>query len=99
MFAAVHIGGKQYFVQPGSVIKVERINDEVGSTVQIGNVLAVCGKAPGESLSGAKVLANVLEHCKTDKVLIFKKKRRHNYRRKKGHRQNITVLRVKEIVA
>ncbi|MBS0236701.1 MAG: 50S ribosomal protein L21 [Proteobacteria bacterium] len=99
MFAALEVGGKQYRVTVGSVIKVEKLEGEVGQVVELGNVLAAAKHKIGSDLSKVVVKAEILEHCKTDKVIVFKKKRRHNYRRKRGHRQNISVLRVKEIVA
>lgn len=97
MFAVVETGGKQYQVQVGDVIKVEKLEAEVGSKFNFDKVLVVDNKIGTPTLDNAKVVAEVLEHKKTDKDLIFKKKRRHNYRRKIGHRQNITVLRIKNI--
>ena len=99
MFAAVEVGGKQYCVSVGSVMKIERISGEVGEIVELGRVLASGSQKVGEDLAEVKVRAEILEHCRTDKVIVFKKKRRHNYRRKQGHRQDISVLRVKEIVS
>lgn len=99
MFAVVESGGKQYHVKAGDVIKVERLAGEQGSVVNLDKVLAVGDKVGAPTVSSAKVTAEVLEHAKTDKVLVFKKKRRHNYRRKRGHRQQISVLRIKEIKA
>lgn len=96
MFAVVEAGSKQYHVKVGDVVNIERISNEPGSMYTFEKVLMAGGKA---GASKAKVLAEVLEHKKSDKVLIFKKKRRHNYRRKRGHRQNISVLRIKEINA
>lgn len=95
MFAVVEAGSKQYHVKVGDVVNIERISNEPGSMYTFEKVLMAAGKTG----SKAKVLAEVLEHKKSDKVLIFKKKRRHNYRRKRGHRQNISVLRIKEINA
>jgi len=97
MFAVIESGSKQYHVKSGDVIKIERIAGEVGSVINFDKVLMVNGKVGSPVLANAKVSAEVLEHVKSDKVLIFKKKRRHNYRRKRGHRQSITVLRIKEI--
>lgn len=96
MFAVVETGGKQYHVKAGDVIKVETLEAKAGDTYKFENVLMAGGQT-GEKASKAKVSGEVLEHRKTDKVLVFKKKRRHNYRRKRGHRQNITVIRIKEI--
>jgi large subunit ribosomal protein L21 len=99
MFAILETGSKQYRVQVGDVIFVEQLAAEQGSLVNLDNILAVGDKIGSPHVKGAAVSAEVLEHRKSDKVIIFKKKRRHNYRRKKGHRQNISVLRVKEIIS
>jgi large subunit ribosomal protein L21 len=101
MFAVVKTGGKQYRVTEGDVIKVEKLEGEVGKNITIEEVLMVGDDKAvkvGEPLvKGAKVSFEVLEQKKDKKIIVFKKKRRHNYRRKKGHRQEITVLRVKKI--
>ena len=99
MYAVIKTGGKQYRVAEGDVVIVEKLLAEAGDTVQVGDVLMVGedGKAPVVGtpvVEKAAVFAEVLEQGKGDKVIIFKKKRRHNYRRKKGHRQLQTVLRV-----
>ncbi|MEX0298441.1 MAG: 50S ribosomal protein L21 [Kordiimonas sp.] len=101
MFAVVKTGGKQYRVAEGDVIKVEKLDGEVGKSVVLDQVLMVGddkGVKVGEPLvEGTSVTADVLEQKKDKKIVVFKKKRRHNYRRKKGHRQEITVLRVTAI--
>ncbi len=104
MYAVIKTGGKQYRVAAGDVIKVEKLDAEVGSSVDLDQVLMVGGPdADGEPkigaplVDGAKVTAEVLEQSKADKVLIFKKKRRKNYRRTRGHRQQQTVLRISDI--
>jgi large subunit ribosomal protein L21 len=99
MFAVVETGGKQYQVEVGDVIKVEKLEIGVGTKFNFDRVLLVNDKIGTPTLENAKVEAEVLEHKKADKDIIFKKKRRHNYRRKIGHRQNITVLRIKNIEA
>lgn len=103
MFAVVKTGGKQYKVSANDVIKVEKLDGEEGKTVTLDNVLIVSdGKKTtvGEPMvKGAKVTAEVLEQARTPKILVFKKKRRHMYRRKNGHRQHVTVLRIKDIKA
>ncbi len=103
MFAVVKTGGKQYRVAEGDVIKVEKLDGETGKNVTLDEVLMIGddkGVKVGEPLlKGANVTAEVLEQKKDKKITVFKKKRRHNYRRKKGHRQEITVLRVKKIAA
>lgn len=101
MFAVVKTGGKQYRVAEGDVLKVEKLDAEVGKKIMLDEVLMIGdekGVKVGEPLvKGANVTAEVLEQKKDKKITVFKKKRRHNYRRKKGHRQQITVLRVTKI--
>jgi large subunit ribosomal protein L21 len=100
MFAVIRTGGKQYRVVKDDVITVERLAGEPGATVMIDDVLMIGEGATADTKpSGAAVAAEVVEQIRGDKVLIFKKKRRHNYRRKNGHRQALTVLRVTEIRA
>ena len=101
MFAVVQTGGKQYRVTEGDVIKVEKLEGDAGSTISLDKVLMMNdGKAlkvGNPLLSGVAVSAEVLEQKKDKKIKVFKKKRRHNYRRTKGHRQEVTVLRVSKI--
>lgn len=103
MFAVVKTGGKQYKVASGDVIKVEKLLAEAGTTVELDQVLMVGDDANvtiGSPLvAGASVAAEVLDQIKGPKVTIFKKKRRKNHRRTRGHRQPITVLRVTGISA
>lgn len=103
MFAVVKTGGKQYRVAEGDVIKVEKLAGDVGKNITLDEVLMIGdekGVKVGEPLlKGASVTADVLEQKKDKKITVFKKKRRQNYRRKKGHRQEITVLRVTKIAA
>ena len=103
MYAIIKTGGKQYKVAANDVIKVEKIAAQAGDTVKLEEVLMVAGdgapKVGAPFLKGASVTAEVLEQAKGDKVIVFKKKRRHNYRSKNGHRQNLTVLRIKDINA
>ncbi len=101
MFAIVKTGGKQYRVGPGDQIVVERIAGEVGAEVALGDVLAV---SDGEvnaigapRVANASVRAKIIGQPRGTKVLVFKKKRRKNYRRKRGHRQELTVLRIEAI--
>ena len=102
MYAVIRTGGKQYRVASGQVIKVERLDGDVGDTVALDQVLMV-GDDGGEQkigsplIEGAQVTAEVLEQGKAPKVIVFKKKRRKNYRRKRGHRQLQTVLRIRDI--
>ena len=103
MYAIIKTGGKQYKVAANDVIKVEKIAAQAGDTVKLEEVLMVAGdgapKVGAPLVKGASVTAEVLEQAKGDKVIVFKKKRRHNYRRKNGHRQNLTVLRITDITA
>ena len=101
MFAVIRTGGKQYRVVKDDVIAVEKLAGEPGSTIEIADVLAVGEGAEARTgtpvVAGASVSATVVEQKRGEKVLVFKKKRRHNYRRKNGHRQSITVLRIESI--
>jgi len=102
-FAVIRTGGKQYRVTPNAVLTVEKLEAEPGSTVTFHDVLAV-GTDGGLTLGapvvpGASVTATVLEQKRGEKVIIFRKKRRQNYRRKLGHRQHLTVLRIAEVSA
>ena len=98
MFAVIRTGGKQYRVTPNAVLKVEKLDAEPGSTITFTDVLAVGGAGGltvGSPLvAGASVTATVIAQDRLDKVIIFKKRRRQNSRRKNGHRQHVTVLRV-----
>lgn len=102
MYAVIRTGGKQYKVAKNDVIAVERLAGEAGDVIALDQVLLLGDGAAatiGSPLvGGACVAAEVLQQAQADKVLIFKKKRRHNYRRKKGHRQQVTVLRVTDIL-
>lgn len=94
-YAIFQTGGKQYRVKAGDTIKVEKLNAE--GTVEFDQVLMLGDKVGTPFVSGAKIIATVVEQKRDDKVLVFKKKRRQNYRRTRGHRQNITVLKITEI--
>ncbi len=100
-FAVIRTGGKQYRVTPNAVLTVEKLEAEPGATITFHDVLAVSGEAGltlgAPTVPGASVTATVLEQKRGDKVIIFKKKRRQNYRRKNGHRQSLTVLRIGEV--
>lgn len=103
MYAVVKTGGKQYRVAKNDVITVEKLGGDAGEVIELGEVLAIDngdGLTIGvPTVDGARVAATVLEQKKADKVLIFKKKRRKNYRRTKGHRQQLTVLRITDFLA
>ena len=94
MFAVVRTGGKQYRVAAGDKIAVEKLAGEAGDTITLGDVLLA---GDGEGLKDAAkvaVSAEIIAQAKSEKVIIFKKRRRHNYRRKNGHRQQLTLLRI-----
>jgi large subunit ribosomal protein L21 len=100
MYAVIKTGGKQYRVAPNEVIKVERLDGEVGASVTFPEVLMVGGDSPvvgTPTVAGASVTATVLEQGKGEKIVIFKKRRRKNYRRRTGHRQMLTVVRIADI--
>ena len=103
MYAVVKTGGKQYRVAKDDVLTVEKLDGEAGAVIELEQVLAVSdssGLTIGTPLiDGARVAATVLEQKKADKIIIFKKKRRKNYRRTKGHRQQVTVIRISDILA
>ncbi len=102
MFAIVKTGGKQYRVAAGDQITVERIAGDIGAEVSLGEVLALGGEKPvvGRPLvANASVRAKIVQQPRATKVVVFKKKRRKNYRRKRGHRQDLTVLKIEEINA
>lgn len=94
MFAVIKTGGKQYKVAPNDVIRVEKLPGQAGDTVTLDQVLMVDDKIGAPTVAGASVTATLLEQTRGEKIIIFKKKRRQNYRRKKGHRQELTVLRI-----
>lgn len=94
-FAIFSTGGKQYRVKVGDIIKVEKLNSD--GKIEFDQVLMVGSTVGSPMVAGAKVTAEVLEQKRNDKVLMFKKKRRQNYRRTRGHRQHITVLKITEI--
>src|SRR3982750_3602089 len=94
MFAVVRTGGKQYRVAPGDKIVVEKLDGNAGDRVTLGGVLLAGDGGSLNSTSGLTVAAEIVAQAKGDKVTVFKKRRRHNYRRKKGHRQLHTILRI-----
>ena len=104
MFAIIRTGGKQYRVAPNDVLKVEKLDGAAGDTITFTDVLAVSSAAGGTTVgvplvANATVSATVVAQDRLDKVIIFKKRRRQNSRRKNGHRQHVTVLRVSAITA
>ncbi|HLY45808.1 MAG TPA: 50S ribosomal protein L21 [Stellaceae bacterium] len=103
MFAVIRTGGKQYKVAPNDVIAVEKLAGEPGATIEFAEVLMVGDGAEFSTgtplLAGASVSAELVEQRRAAKIIVFKKKRRKNYRRKNGHRQYETVLRITGISA
>jgi large subunit ribosomal protein L21 len=102
MFAVIKTGGRQYRVVPDDVLEIGKIAGDVGTIVQLGEVLVLGGDSPvlgTPTVAGASVAAEVLDHKRGPKVIAFKKRRRKNSRRKRGYRDEITVLRITEILA
>ena len=101
MYAVIKTGGKQYKVSKDDVISIEKLSDDAGKKIKLTEVLIISDKGKpiiGDPLiKGASVEAEIVDHAKNAKVTVFKKKRRHNYRRKKGHRQNITNIKILSI--
>ncbi|MCF8496385.1 MAG: 50S ribosomal protein L21 [Alphaproteobacteria bacterium] len=103
MFAILRIGGKQYKVQNGDKIKVEKMDGQAGDNVSLPEVLFIGGekdsKLGAPFVTGASATATILEQTRAPKITIFKKKRRQNYRRKNGHKQPLTILQITGIKA
>ena len=101
MYAVIKTGGKQYKVSKDDIISVEKLAEEAGKKIKLNEVLIISDKGKpvvGDPLiKGASVEAEVVDHTKSAKITVFKKKRRHNYRRKQGHKQNITNLKILSI--
>ena len=103
MYAIIETGGKQYKVKEGDLVKVELLKSQEGSTIEVTDVLAVVN---GDStqfgtpkVDGAKVVCSVIKHDKAKKIIVFKYKPKKNYRKKQGHRQPYTLLKVEKIQA
>ncbi len=103
MFAIIKTGGKQYKVAANDIIRVEKLAGASGDTIEFSDVLMMGRgdsiKVGAPLVTNAKVCGTVLDQIRDDKIIIFKKKRRHNYRRKNGHRQSLTVIRITDILA
>jgi large subunit ribosomal protein L21 len=103
MYAVIETGGKQYRVAPGDVLKVDTIAGDVGAEVEFGRVLAVMNDSNeltvGAAVAEARVKGTISEHGRGDKVIVFKFKRKKQYKRTIGHRQNYTAVKVSEILA
>lgn len=101
-YAVIKTGGKQFRVSAGDVIHVEKLTGEAGDKVKLDQVLMVGGDKPqvgAPLIDGASVDAEIVEQTRAPKIIVFKKRRRQNYRRKKGHRQNLTTLKINSINA
>ena len=94
MFAVVRTGGKQFRVAPGDKIVVDRMDGDAGDRITLGDVLLAGDGGDLKSTDGLTVAAEIIAQAKGDKVTVFKKRRRHNYRRKQGHRQQHTILKI-----
>ena len=103
MYAVIETGGKQYRVMPGQTIEVDTIAGDVGAAVEFDRVLAISTEANelvlGDSLKSARVRGKIAEHGRGDKVIVFKFKRKKQYKKTIGHRQNYTRVAVEEILA
>ena len=100
-YAVIRTGGKQYRVSPGDLVRIERLEGDVGSAVEFAEVLLASAedvvRIGTPLVSGARVRGTIVAQGRDRKILVFKKKRRKNYRRRRGHRQSITTVRVTEI--
>lgn len=99
MFAVIKTGGKQYKVQKDSVIVVEKLAGEAGSKVSFDEVLMAGDKVGTPVVQGASVAGEIIKQTRGEKVIVFKKIRRHGYRRKQGHKQFLTVVKITDIKA
>ena len=103
MYAVIKTGGKQYKVSKDDIISVEKLSEDTGKKIKLNEVLIISDKGKpivGDPLiKGASVEAEIMDHSRAAKITVFKKKRRHNYRRKKGHKQNFTNLKILNINA
>jgi large subunit ribosomal protein L21 len=102
MFAVVKTGGKQYKVTPGDILKVERLEGEAGDSIDLQSILLIQDNEKvlvgSPFLDKAQVRATLIEQARGDKIIVFKKKRRQGYRRKAGHRQDLSIIRIEEIL-
>ena len=97
MYAVIKTGGKQYKVASNDVIKIEKIAGDAGSEVIFNEVLAMDDVIGTPLVAGASVKGTIVKQARDAKVIVFKKKRRHNYRRKNGHRQSITIVKITDL--
>ena len=99
MIAVIRTGGKQYTVAPDETHEIERIPGEAGAQVEFTDVLMVGEKVGAPTVAGAKVVASIVKQARGPHLIVFKKRRRQNSRRKNGHRQDLTVVKIEQIVA
>ena len=99
MYAVIRTGGKQYRVAPGDIVEIERLPGDPGASITFSEVLATEGKIGAPLVAGASVAAEILAQHRADKVVAFKKKRRKNTHRKRGHRQSLTRVKINSISA
>jgi large subunit ribosomal protein L21 len=103
MYAVIETGGKQYRVAPGDMVRVDTLAGDVGAEVELGRVLAVVNDSNelsiGDAVAEARVKGTIAEHGRGDKVIVFKFKRKKQYKRTIGHRQNYTQVKISEILA
>ena len=99
MFAIIKTGGKQFKVQKDDVLAVDKLEGKAGDKIAIDEVLMVDGKVGTPTVKGASVAAEIIRQIRDEKVLVFKKLRRHGYKRKNGHRQQLTLIKIVDIKA
>ena len=99
MYAVIRTGGKQYRVAPGDVVEVDRLAGDPGAAITFSEVLAADGRIGAPLVAGASVVAEIVAQHRADKVVAFKKKRRKNTHRKRGHRQHLTRVKINSISA
>jgi large subunit ribosomal protein L21 len=99
MFAVIRTGGKQYRVVKGDVLDIERLPGDAGAAITFGEVLMTGSKIGAPTVAGASVTGEIVEQARLAKVVAFKKKRRKNTHRKRGHRQHVTRVKITDIIA
>jgi len=99
MIAVIRTGGKQYTVAADQELTVERLEGEAGAKIEFTDVLLVGDKVGAPTVAGAKVLGSIVKQARGPHLIVFKKRRRQNSRRKNGHRQDLTVVKIEQIVA
>jgi large subunit ribosomal protein L21 len=99
MIAVIRTGGKQYTVAAEDTLTVERIEGEAGAKVEFTDVLMVGDKVGAPTVAGARVVGSIVQQARGPHLIVFKKRRRQNSRRKNGHRQDLTVIKIEQIVA